>query len=257
MTPSGKSVVVCVTGMHRSGTSLTASWLGHCGLVLDDGEVYGAAEGNPRGHFEDKQIVDLQSAQTLRHDPTSRGWIYTKRKTLPVDAQFDREARALIESRNARYPLWGWKDPRTVLYLESWRALIPDLKVLLLWRPCAGIASSLVARASASDQTNLQIGARRSVKLWRRYNERVLAHKSRYPAESLLFSVDTVVAHDRRVFDRIQNLLGLKLNYKALAELYEERLLQDRRQSLVQRAAARYYQVERLEDQLESASDSI
>lgn len=257
MSDNAETVVVCVTGMHRSGTSLTASWLGHCGLALDDGEVYGAAEGNPRGHFEDKQFVDLQAAQTIRHAPQSMGWIYTKRAPLSIDEGFEREARALISARSAAYPFWGWKDPRSVLYLEAWRALIPGLKVLFLWRPCAGIASSLVARAKASEQPNLKISPLRAVQTWRAYNERVLAYKSKYASEALLLPLGSVLEHDRRVFDRICSFLNLELKYKPLADVYEPSLLHAHRPTSFQRTAAFYYNVKSLETALEKTSDTI
>jgi hypothetical protein len=55
------SKVLCIAGMHRSGTSLVTSWLQRCGLQIDDGQLLAANTGNPTGHFEDIEfnIVSL------------------------------------------------------------------------------------------------------------------------------------------------------------------------------------------------------
>ena len=45
--------VICITGMHRSGTSLVASWLESSGLVIHDGAFLGPSVGNEKGNFED------------------------------------------------------------------------------------------------------------------------------------------------------------------------------------------------------------
>ena len=60
------SSVLCITGMHRSGTSLTASWLARCQLQIADGRLLGPGIGNPRGHFEDLDFSDLQEAAIER-----------------------------------------------------------------------------------------------------------------------------------------------------------------------------------------------
>jgi hypothetical protein len=44
-------------------------------------------------------------------------------------------ARAAIGWHNTMLSDWGCKDPRTTLCLPQWKALIPELKVVLAWRP--------------------------------------------------------------------------------------------------------------------------
>ena len=65
---------VVVVGMHRSGTSLTASILGSAGLHLGDSLVP-AGHGNAEGHFEDLEFVELHRAalEAFGHDPDGMG----------------------------------------------------------------------------------------------------------------------------------------------------------------------------------------
>ena len=52
------SIPVVVTGMHRSGTSLIASFLQALGVNLGD-ELIEADANNPHGYFEAKEVVRL------------------------------------------------------------------------------------------------------------------------------------------------------------------------------------------------------
>ncbi len=160
---------LCVTGMHRSGTSLMASWVQHCGVNLGEHQV-GPEVGNEQGHFEDAEFHAIQSEQLLRHAPRSRGW-------QVVDAQprrFDAEGVAQIRDalgRRSRHHEWGWKDPRSTLFLEHLVELVPDLHVVALWRPRDEVVSSLLRRSRRSDLQVMRIGRRRARRVWHAYNE--------------------------------------------------------------------------------------
>ena len=53
-----RELILCV-GMHRSGTSLTASILESLGICLP-GELIAADAANMKGYFENRSIVDAQ-----------------------------------------------------------------------------------------------------------------------------------------------------------------------------------------------------
>jgi hypothetical protein len=66
------SNALCITGMSRSGTSLTTSWLEKCGLTVHDGHVLAANPGNPRGHFEDEDFLNFHAGVITRYDPARK-----------------------------------------------------------------------------------------------------------------------------------------------------------------------------------------
>ena len=49
-----------ILGMHRSGTSLLAALLEDWGVHIGE-TLVGADVGNPRGHFEDRDILDFHT----------------------------------------------------------------------------------------------------------------------------------------------------------------------------------------------------
>lgn len=157
--------VVCVLGMSRSGTSLTARMLGLAGAHLGPAEellgkdlhqldregprvLARAREANPEGFFEHYRMVRLNE-RILRslggswRDPPrlEPGW---EAAESLVEAQV--EARALIDESFAGHGTWAWKDPRNSLTLPFWQRLLPDMRYVVCLRNPIDVAASLARR---------------------------------------------------------------------------------------------------------------
>lgn len=131
-----------IVGMHRSGTSLTARWLQMCGLHLGS-ELVPATRSNREGHYEDLEITRLHR-EILRRN----GLTYLTRREVPIHTtEQDRyEAQRLVVERAASSPAWGWKDPRTSLFLPFWQDVVPAAKYLIVYRHYAQVVDSLLRR---------------------------------------------------------------------------------------------------------------
>lgn len=137
------SRVLVILGMHRSATSLLASWLHACGLNLGD-ELLGEGVGNEKGHFEDKDFFLLHE-RILKRNGISCGGL---RKTAPivVDAEAAAEMARLVERKSHAHTQWGWKDPRTCLFVREYERLLPSAKYLVVYRHYELVVDSLVRR---------------------------------------------------------------------------------------------------------------
>jgi len=137
--------VVCITGMHRSGTSMVARMLNLCGIQLgEENELLPAAKNNLNGFRENSNFINLNDKILAQLDSTwntppalEPGW-----EVSNVFDECRQEAEKLISSMGS-YTLWGWKDPRTSLTLPFWQQLIPDLKVIACLRNPLEVAESL------------------------------------------------------------------------------------------------------------------
>lgn len=127
---SVKSVPLCIAGMHRSGTSLTTSWLARCGLYVGD-DLGPANQSNPKGHFEDQDFVLFQANAVCRIFPDSMGWKVTDARFVRFNESEEQQAREFIAQRSGDHEFWGWKDPRSVLFLEHWREIAPRTRFFL------------------------------------------------------------------------------------------------------------------------------
>jgi hypothetical protein len=116
--------------MHRSGTSMTASWLEKCGLHLSN-SLKGDT-GNEHGHFEDTEFLALQSGSIKRQLPDSKGWIVNGNCKIAFDSKEYEQAKLILAKRKELNFLWGWKDPRTTLFLADYSKIVTRPKVLLL-----------------------------------------------------------------------------------------------------------------------------
>jgi hypothetical protein len=211
--------------MHRSGTSLVASWLQRCELAIDHGGLVGPAIGNPLGHFEDVDFIRLHASSIKSLVPGSYGWKVFANRFLPFTEEERQRANEIVKARTEMDSLWGWKDPRSVVFLRQWREIIPDLKVLLVWRPCHEVVKSLVSRAKRAHYHHYKIGTYEAVKLWLSYNGLVYAYKGQSARDTLLLPLNYILKNDRETLQLIESKLNIKLRYRPISDLYVPTLL--------------------------------
>jgi hypothetical protein len=104
--------------------------------------------GNPHGYFEDIDFIDFH-CQLLARTAASVGRVFED-STMREQA-FDFEptladittAKALIEQRS-ELSSWGWKDPRTCLFLPFWRKLLPDARFIIAYKHPLEMSASLL-----------------------------------------------------------------------------------------------------------------
>jgi hypothetical protein len=77
---------------------------------------------------------------------------------------------------------WGWKDPRTTLFLDFWAEVVSDLQFLLLFRAPWEVVDSLFRRGDAVFGQDPDLAAR----VWLNYNQAILDFQARFPSRCLL-----------------------------------------------------------------------
>ena len=246
--------------MHRSGTSLTASWLERCGVAIHDGSLIAPAAGNRHGHFEDREIVLLHAAVLEGQAAgSSVGWSVAPDTALRFGPAERKAAEALVRCRSDKFAIWGWKDPRTVLFLDEWKTLVPELKVVLLWRPPAEVVDSLLRRSRRAINPDLKARTVAAGRLWKAYNQRVVDYRLKHMSSTVLLPMETVRQDDRWVLDLVRERFQMDLIYSPIADLYAPDLGKGRRDPFSRRLsslATRGRSFAKIERQLRQASDS-
>jgi hypothetical protein len=168
------SRVVCIVGMHRSGTSCLAGSLQEAGLHL--GDVITSAPYNAKGNRENKRIMDLHEA-VLAHSGGS--WDRPPERVLWSQAHRDERDQIIGSYRGVE--TWGFKDPRSLLLLDFWREALPDITFIGTFRSPRLVAESLLRRNGGSlDQW---------FELWAYYNRRLLALNEARPFPIISFDL--------------------------------------------------------------------
>ncbi|PFI73611.1 sulfotransferase family protein [Bacillus cereus] len=155
MNISQKSKLFLILSLHRSGSSALAGTLHFLGVDMGS-NLLKASPANPKGYFENSYFVKLNDFILKLFDatwqtPPSREIITSKK------LEFYGVQNSLNENIQ---PIWGLKDPRTVLILDIWKPYlekIADITYVFIWRPIEECVASLTYRDNMNLDTARKI----------------------------------------------------------------------------------------------------
>ncbi len=253
-----------ITGMHRSGTSLLADILRNAGVALGD-NLMPAGEHNRKGHFEDKNFVEFHEGVILRVDPAKK-FLWEPQGQIALSDDETRAARSLVDGRNLDVP-WGWKDPRTVLFLDFWAQLLPEASFLFVFRSPGAVVDSLRRRGDKRLMKvligkNLWPGKGRlaffryqhAINAWALYNQRILDFVEKHPGRSCLVEIDGLLTESEQIFEYVKRHLEIPLRSIDLFRVYDPALMTKQPHPRVARALRKRPDVTRLYESLQSVA---
>jgi hypothetical protein len=184
-------LVLCV-GMHRSGTSLTASLLQAMGLPLPGRLIRGDA-ANPSGYFENSRVVEAQEQLLQRlgywwpTEEASHGLPPKLQHTPAYQAHVHWLTNYLDQLFRGSQTRLAIKDPRTSLLLPAWRQAADrlglGLKLVICLRQPRDVCWSLVWR----DGPSVGMGWSRAQRLWLGHYRALLTQGRGLPAQVAIY----------------------------------------------------------------------
>src|SRR5476649_1039060 len=108
--------VMVILGMARSGTSAIARGLKALGVDLGDTLTASSERWNPKGFFEDTDIVykiNRGALYALDYPWMSVNLVEKVKQDKGALHDLQKSAVALLKQRMANTQYWGFKDPRT------------------------------------------------------------------------------------------------------------------------------------------------
>jgi len=246
---SGKTLVIL--GMHRSGTSLITQWLHKCGLYVGD-KLLGAGVGNTDGHYEDEEFLAIHEKILLANGFSNTGLACLE--AVGVPEPFEGQLKTCIQRRVSLAVDWGWKDPRTCLFLPTYRRLVPDAKYLVIVRSFKEVVSSLLKRdLIIKEREWLQQHTRKidhfKWKLYKKrkatrayiremaqtylkihicYNQKLKEHLEQLDKEQyLVVDYKKLLKVDRNCYEHFQHNWHFHLHYVPFSSIFKERLISD------------------------------
>lgn len=155
MTTTEKRRIIVVLGSGRSGTSLLMQVLNRLGMDISDNLAL-ADEQNTMGSYEDYEIFSRQT-KILRKTcgyhwfPLEKDWFKKANIEVIRNELENIIAQKIEESKN----IFGFKDPRTSLFLLMWIRIFNKLKIvpryILTVRNPASVISSMQRQYNWSD----------------------------------------------------------------------------------------------------------
>jgi hypothetical protein len=142
-----------VTGMHSSGTSLTANYLQHCGVSM-----MGTAPIDFLGEDKKFRIIShkiLKDSKIHRYDKH----VFDSKKLNPSENTKELMLNQIVNNLSTvRDKNWGWKAPINSLCIWHWLPLLQNningshkLYVIVIFRHPAEVIKSFYRRKSRKD----------------------------------------------------------------------------------------------------------
>ena len=179
--------------MHRSGTSALAGTLRahgvYFGQVLDQGIRH-----NPKGLQEAPSILYMQEDLLNK----SGGAWHSPPKTIEWQPIHKAVRDLFIESR-ASQSIWAFKDPRSLMTLDGWFDVLPELECAGIFRHPAEVIMSIHKRNEFSLE--------KCEAIWCAYNERLLDYHRQHRFPIMEFLGDEAMMGSS--FRKMMEALGL------------------------------------------------
>ncbi|WPU93069.1 sulfotransferase [Mucilaginibacter sabulilitoris] len=233
-----------IAGMHRSGTSLISHWLAKCGLQLGE-KLVGPGYGNVDGHFEDVEFLKMHEEVLTNNNLPSSGLTDVQIDSFSI---YEKEKlKSIIKIKQQLYDQWGWKDPRTCLFLDVYQELLPDACYLIILRDYQSVVSSLLRREfkdvddkymartyfsrlvwqkirrSQKLQEFYHAYAVKFLKVWVAYNHDILKCIKKLNNDSfVVINYSTLCKEDTPLFSHLKNNWNFSLKYFRFKDIFKE-----------------------------------
>jgi GT2 family glycosyltransferase len=205
--PSPPPVLV-VTGMHRSGTSFASSLVHAAGLFVGH-RLLGADPTNTCGHFEDLDVLAFHQRLLTAQGFADHG-IVDRDVGAPGPA-FRAEGERLVEERRSLGRPWGFKDPRTTLFLDFWNEILPEARYLFVYRAPEDVIDSLYRRGDTVAEVNPPM----ALAAWIHFNARLRDFARAHPDRVLVREVSQLAARPADALHDLRDRLGIPLDTAA------------------------------------------
>lgn len=240
-----KKILIMVS-MHRSGSSVIAQWLHKCGLHLGE-SLIGPEIGNTEGHFEDVDFLSIHEEYLMLNNLPDSG--FTESIVRDLTLYQKEKLKAIIALKNRFHSEWGWKEPRTCLFLNIYKELLPNAYYLFILRDYKYIVSSLINRLykikeniykekkfssrlwwkikrQFKKRALYKQHAEEYLKVWLTYSNEMLNHIEHLSANQyIVIDVSTLINNDKKVFLHLTNTWKFFLEYHSFNEVYQNKYI--------------------------------
>jgi hypothetical protein len=198
---------VVILGAARSGTSVTAGVLDILGVDL--GQVVPPDESNPRGYFEDYEVVDFI---TEILDEAGFDFINppTYKKFLGVKSKYDDKIKKFFVRKGKNKEIWGWKVVYTILTIELFLPYLVNPHFVVVFRNPLDTAKSLVKRRKIKGYK--KINFLHALKLTNFYTKEMIDFLDRHPKlPRVLVAYEGMLKNPVKEAEKLAVFLNIKL----------------------------------------------
>jgi hypothetical protein len=202
--------------MHKSGTTLVSQILHHSGIHM--GEIdpnIGYDRGN---QYERESTRDINEEILGSQDRLSIDIAAPAQLTM-TSAQRGR-MQALIETCSREHSDWGFKDPRTTLVYPLWAEVLPQHKLIVVYRALDELWQRYRPKLHRRYR-DFKV-AHKLAQRWYEHNLNILKILQGTPMDTLALEFGQLM-HSQAEFERFQAFVGRPLVDQRRSDLYRHR----------------------------------
>jgi hypothetical protein len=169
---------------------------------------------NIKGYYEDIDFLEFHK-KILKKNKKSMFLA----KNIYFDIEDLKEAIDLINRKTKK--TWGWKDPRTTLFLNFWQPIIDSPCFLLIYRNPLEVIDSLISRKT---DEMLRINPFIAAKSWILYNEIILDFIKSNKQNTILIDILDLINNPQNFILSINRKFNLNLRNESFSEVFDKNL---------------------------------
>jgi hypothetical protein len=209
-----------IAGMHRSGTSMIARFLHESGINLGD-NLLPPNSSNIYGHYEDIDILEFHR-KILRREFGHQMWVPRVLRPNELHEDDRQEARE-IACRRIKNQFWGWKEPRTSLFLDLWGNICPNASYLFIVRDPISVVDSLLRRENRS---SADFGAiKKFLQNWTLYNSCIFSFYKKRKSDCIMVPLDRAVLKSEDFLGILSDHISYRLDNNLFRRMYDSNVL--------------------------------
>lgn len=198
-------MIYIVLGMHKSGTTLISQILHHSGISMVDevDEVTTYDKGNQ---------WERESTKLINHRLLGSTGLFSLLARPPevrkADQVAHRQMAQLISRYNSLHDEWGFKDPRSSLIYDEWSAVLPEHRIIAVYRRPEEVWSHYW---NSSNQVRKRLTVfQHCIECWCEYNTRIVTSIQKTKAPWIILSYSQLMQSDAE-FRRLESFVGRPL----------------------------------------------
>lgn len=219
-------MIYVILGMHKSGTTLMSQMLHQSGIRMIDEEGYNNSYDSGQ-QFEriDFLLFNLAMLNIKKRYPIGK-MVHTENEIRYFDnpKAFENLIKKTISFHESKDNDWGIKDPRTCLTYNIWKKILPDHKLICVFRSPYEVANRVAGKKSLLRYIYRFYKKLRALNAWCKHNENIVKIYQTNKDNALLIDYNHFMNGNSKDISELSNFCNREIIDLRNKNLYRNKL---------------------------------
>ncbi len=203
-------MIYIVLGMHKSGTTLVSQILHQSGIDMGNFDI--SIQYDEGNQYERKETQEINKELLACGDNFSLDVVKSIDDAIPRNfSKLQVRAVTLVNFLNRRHEAWGFKDPRTCLTYQFWKSVLPEHKIVFVYRSPREVSKHYQRGLAPLNFIMKTKRYWKSIAAWYLYNSQCVRYlKNNRGIPFLAVNYSNLMTSDS-IFKELEQFIGLPL----------------------------------------------